>query len=78
MTLLLLDIVEISFSSSYRGLGLWHLTPLSTTFQLYCGDLFYWLKKIPTYRKLLKTLSHIVVSSTHRHERDSNSQLSWW
>jgi len=25
-----------------------------------------------------QTLSHNVVSSTPRHERDSNSQLEWW
>jgi hypothetical protein len=25
-----------------------------------------------------QTLSHYVASSTHRHERDSNSQLLWW
>jgi hypothetical protein len=25
----------------------------------------------------IQTLSHIVVSSTHRHERGANSQLQW-
>jgi hypothetical protein len=32
-------------------------------------------RKLPTYRKSLKTLSHNVVSNTPRHEWDLNSQL---
>jgi hypothetical protein len=31
--------------SSVRGLGLWCLTPLSTTIQIYLGGQFSWYKK---------------------------------
>jgi hypothetical protein len=51
----------------------------STIIQLYRGDQFY-LSRKPEYPNKTTdlqqvTLSHIAVSSTPRHERNSNSQL---
>jgi hypothetical protein len=63
-----------------RGLGLWGLTLLSTILQLYDGGQIYCWKN-PVYPEKtpaaghLQNLSHNVVSSKPRHERDSDSQV---
>jgi hypothetical protein len=69
--------------STVAVIGLWLscLTPFSTISQLYRGGPLYWWRK-PEIPEKTTDLSQItdklnVVSSTPRHEEDSNTQLKW-
>ena len=51
-------LLHLDLISSYMGLVLWYVTSLSTIFQLYRGDRFYWWRK-PQYTEKTTDLSQV-------------------
>ena len=77
--------VTSNISCIFRWLLLWYLMPLSTTFQLYRGDQFYWCKETGVTGESLKpaashwqTSSYNVVSSTTSPWTGFSLTTLWW
>ena len=71
---------ESWINRNHKGSGFWCLTSLSTAFQLYRGDQLYWCSKLEYPEKnpptCHKSLTNFFTSSTPRHERGSNYNIS--
>ena len=58
--------------------GLWCLTPLSATFQLYRGGQFYWWRKSPTCRKSLTNYNVVYLTMSGIRTRTFSGDRHWW